>query len=244
MILLLIHQRLPTTAPPLTFFLTIIGFDGFLLYAIPNFYLVGEWFLGFIITMYILFPFLRYLFLKKALLTVLLGFFITLLAGALYHPEMQVFRFPLFRLTEFVLGMGFIYVFSPSHSQLKFLLIAIAGLLFYFSLAEMIGVPFPDLFIVAGQGLLGISVFMCLAVISGLFDNSLIGKFVSIISTYSFGAFLVHPCTYSPDTSLPPESASERFRQLFTLLCTINSYLWPVFSLNQCHCFQLKENSC
>ena len=184
--LLLINHPFLSNAPhPLTFFLTIIGFDGFLLYAIPNFYLLGEWFLGFIIIMYILFPFLRYLFLKNALLTVLLSFVITLLVAEFYHPEMEIFRFPLFRLTEFVLGMGFIHFFSPSRGPLKLFIIAIAGVVFYLSIAVNIPVPFN----VAMQG---ISVFIFLAFISGLFDNSLPGRCISFISRYSFGAFLLH----------------------------------------------------
>lgn len=183
--LFLLHEGTPSFPHPLTFLLTITGFDGFLLYAIPNYYLVGEWFLGFIIIMYILFPFLRYLFLKNALFTVLISFFITLLVAEFYHPEMEIFRFPLFRLTEFVLGMGFIYFFSPSRSWLNLFLIAAACLLFYFSIAVNIPAPFN----VAMQG---ISVFTCLAFVSGLFANSLPGRCVSFISRYSFGAFLVH----------------------------------------------------
>jgi hypothetical protein len=38
----------------------------------------------------------------------------------------------------------------------------------------------------------GISVFTWLAFVSGLFDNPLLGRCVSFISRYSFGAFLVH----------------------------------------------------
>ena len=38
-----------------------LGMDGYLSYLIPNFYIIGEWFLGAIILIYILFPVLRYL---------------------------------------------------------------------------------------------------------------------------------------------------------------------------------------
>jgi peptidoglycan/LPS O-acetylase OafA/YrhL len=183
--LLLFQRGLPSTPYPWTFFLTIIGFDGFLLYAIPNYYLLGEWFLGFIIIMYILFPLLRYLFLRNALFTVLLSFLITLSVAEFYHPGMEIFRFPLFRLTEFVLGMSFIYFYSPSRGRLNLFLIAAAGLLFYFSIALNIPAPFN----VAMQG---ISAFTCLAFVGGPFGNSLPGRFVSFLSRYSFGAFLVH----------------------------------------------------
>jgi peptidoglycan/LPS O-acetylase OafA/YrhL len=43
------------------FFLTLIGLDGYFLYRIQNYYLVGEWFLGAIIIIYIFYPFLLWL---------------------------------------------------------------------------------------------------------------------------------------------------------------------------------------
>jgi peptidoglycan/LPS O-acetylase OafA/YrhL len=111
-ILCFVHHKLPAKAPPLSFFLTIIGLDGFLLYTIPNFYLLGEWFLGFIIIMYIIFPLLRYIFTKYAMFTIILCVFITLLVGKFTQLKMDIMRFPLFRLTEFVFGMSFIGSFS------------------------------------------------------------------------------------------------------------------------------------
>ncbi len=48
---------------PHTLLLTLIGMDGLLLYKIPNYYILGEWFLGAIILMYILYP--AYLWLQK-----------------------------------------------------------------------------------------------------------------------------------------------------------------------------------
>ena len=41
--------------------LSVLGMDGYLGTVIPTFYLLGEWFLGFIIIIYILFPLLSYL---------------------------------------------------------------------------------------------------------------------------------------------------------------------------------------
>jgi peptidoglycan/LPS O-acetylase OafA/YrhL len=183
--LVLIHQKLPVNAHPLTFFLTIMGLDGFLLYAIPNFYLLGEWFLGFIIIMYMIFPFLRYLFIKYVLFAFLLCFCITLLVTKFYHSEMVFDRFPLIRLMEFVLGMSFIYLFSPPRELLNFILIGISGLLFSFSLTLNLPPPF-------NWTLQGLSLFICLACISELFGHSLFAGFIRFISTYSYGAFLIH----------------------------------------------------
>ena len=45
--------------PKINFIFSILGFDGLLAENIPTFYVLGEWFLGAIICMYILFPLLR-----------------------------------------------------------------------------------------------------------------------------------------------------------------------------------------
>lgn len=181
----LVHQELPVSANPLTFFLTIAGLDGFLLYAIPNFYMMGEWFLGFIIIMYLFFPFLRYLFMKGALLTLLLCFCTTLLVARFYNFDMLIDRFPLARLMEFALGMSFIYLFRTGRTLLNFIILGISGLLF--SLALTLNLPLPF-----NWTMQGMSLFICLACVAGSFDNLLFAGVIRFISRYSYGAFLMH----------------------------------------------------
>jgi peptidoglycan/LPS O-acetylase OafA/YrhL len=185
LILLLIHRALPVNAGPWTFILTIVGFDGFLLYAIPNFYLLGEWFLGFIIIMYFFFPFLRYLFLKYPLFAVLLCFCITLFIGKYYHPAMAIDRFPLFRIMEFMFGMSFVYIFNPTHKVLNILLCGMSGLLFYLSFP--FGIPHPFGFVFQG-----LCIFILLSCIAELFDTVIFKRVIRFISVYSYGVFLIH----------------------------------------------------
>ena len=47
-----------TDCSPWTLLLTLIGMDGYLRYAIMNYYIVGEWFIGPIIILYLLYPLL------------------------------------------------------------------------------------------------------------------------------------------------------------------------------------------
>lgn len=51
-------------APKINFLLTIIGMDGYLNDYLPTFYLLGEWFLGMIIMLYLLFPLYRRIMMK------------------------------------------------------------------------------------------------------------------------------------------------------------------------------------
>lgn len=183
--LLLIQRKLPVKAPPLTFLLTIIGFDGFFLYKADNFYIIGEWFLGFIIIMYFVFPLLRYLFLRYNLFTLLLCILVTLLSVSLYNFKMEISRFPLSRLAEFIFGMSFIFLFKPSQKWLNLLLAFICARLFLF--APNLNFPNP-----LNMAILGISAFSCLACLSLLFDNVIFRKSIGFLSAYSYGAFLIH----------------------------------------------------
>lgn len=53
------YMRSIPEVPKITFLLTVIGMDHYLQEYIPNFALIGEWFLGVIIILYILFPLYR-----------------------------------------------------------------------------------------------------------------------------------------------------------------------------------------
>ncbi len=94
-------------ASKVSFLLTIFGMDGYFFYKINDFYILGEWFLGCIILLYLCFPILRILLLKypKRLFTfvILLYFFVV----HRYIFRMEIDRNILTRLPEFVIGMYF-----------------------------------------------------------------------------------------------------------------------------------------
>jgi peptidoglycan/LPS O-acetylase OafA/YrhL len=132
-----------------------------------------------------IFPFLRYVFLKYKLFAILLCVLISLLVEKFYHFEMSILRFPLYRLLEFVLGMSFIYLFNASRKCLNLILIGIVGALFYLT----IGLNIP---IVLHLAIEGICIFTCLACISEFLDNLILRRVIGFMSKYSYGAFLVH----------------------------------------------------
>ena len=49
-------------ANPFSIILTILGIDGYFYYVAPNYYILGEWFLGAVVMMYFLYPVILYLF--------------------------------------------------------------------------------------------------------------------------------------------------------------------------------------
>ncbi|MEG1958059.1 MAG: acyltransferase family protein, partial [Lachnospiraceae bacterium] len=56
-----VNKGVNNGAPKINMILTILGLDGYLAENIPTFYILGEWFLGAIIIMYLIFPLLRIL---------------------------------------------------------------------------------------------------------------------------------------------------------------------------------------
>ncbi len=161
-ILFLKYQAVPVKAHLATFLLTIAGLDGFLRYGVNNFYLLGEWFLGFIIIMYMIFPFLRRLFLTNQLITFLFCVFIMILTERFYCLNMEILRFPLSRLVEFAFGMSFVYFYNPSHGLSKVFIIGIAGIFFFLAVETNM----PILYRTAIEG---ICIFICLSCVSLFF---------------------------------------------------------------------------
>lgn len=90
---------------PLKFLLSLIGLDGYTLEIMPNYYILGEWFLGAIIILYVIYPVLLKFFNKVPYTTtvVCLGLFIIGLFVDLtgISTERKVFSC----LISFVLGM-------------------------------------------------------------------------------------------------------------------------------------------
>ncbi|MDO4329532.1 MAG: acyltransferase [Lachnospiraceae bacterium] len=83
---------------------SVIGIDGWIVNWIPTFYMVGEWFLGSIIMLYLVFPLVRVCWKKNRNLTMAVSF---LAAAALfwYHPfPMDIKQNPVVDLFYFLLG--------------------------------------------------------------------------------------------------------------------------------------------
>jgi len=170
--------------------LSVIGMDGYLMYKIPVFYLLGEWFLGAIIIFYILFPFLLYLIKKSWLITSIVVMFIYLYLCFNYTFEIFPDRNTLINLPLFLFGMLFsknIIVSKDRIKQLDFKLILVSLLIFmvYFLFSKNLKIPHQVLFP-------SISIFLILWYFSNYIKNRYLINFVNQISVYSYAIFLVH----------------------------------------------------
>lgn len=102
------NKRVPFDAPNRNIIFSILGFDGYLSQNIPTFYILGEWFLGAIILLYLIFPALRQGVIRFPVLTAVCAGIVYLLCIWTYRLPFEQSAFLPVRIPEFLLGMYFI----------------------------------------------------------------------------------------------------------------------------------------
>lgn len=129
-----------------TLSLSVIGMDGYIGNSYiklntPVYYLVGEWFTGFILIIYILFPLIRFFFIKNSTLTFASSVAIAILANKYNHEignhipilNKNPVCNPLARMPEFIFGMMFMRsVIKKSQDNKLYLLTALGYSVFSF----------------------------------------------------------------------------------------------------------------
>lgn len=179
--------------PTSRFVLSILGLDGYFTYLGSNFYLIGEWFLGCIIFLYIGFPVLRTCVKKHPVFVWLLASVIYMFV-VLYNPfKIDLTRNLLIRGYDFLVGM----LLARFISKIDTITLKMSGMfisfgLFVFALCYVPNEKFHMCMIT----LMGVSLFVFLMLI--LQQINLERFFlVKIINKYSFDIFLLHHVTIS-----------------------------------------------
>lgn len=90
------------------FIFTVVGFDSYLVSVTPTFYTIGEWFLGAIIILYVLFPIFRWIVntIPKCGIAIIMGTYILCLL--FYSWKLPLSTIPFVRLPEFCFGMYYV----------------------------------------------------------------------------------------------------------------------------------------
>jgi len=184
--LFILHGHVRGDSSHWKFILTILGMDGFLYYRIPNYYLLGEWFIGFILILYVAFPLLRQAVLRRPVLLAVavsaVYIAVTLNYGKLF--QIDVVHNPIARLPEFVFGMLFVR-YAP---KVRWHIAVTAVIALCIPLIWT--VPVPHIYVALETG---IAAFTILAYAGQTISfGPRTQRVISFLSTYSFAAFLVH----------------------------------------------------
>lgn len=183
--------NIPVGIPIQNLLLTLIGMDGFLSYKIPCFPMVGEWFLGCIIILYIVYPLIKYFIKKKPIIafSIMTTFYVILCLN--YNFEMWMIFNPLVRFLEFSFGVLYIELYNrgkigniKKFSLITFIISAVFT-------AAMLYAPIPihQMFLIT---LGGCSLFTMMMELGKLIKNKFLINILKLGSKYSFAIFLVH----------------------------------------------------
>lgn len=180
--------------PKRYYFLTLIGMDSFLSYKLPNFSMIGEWFLGCIIIIYIIYPLLRLCMIRHPYCTLLFAFILHQALRFYYPFEMSPLWNPFVRLVEFIFGMFFAKIildkslcFSKKQSALICATcLGVLVVLFFADYSKL------NIWVMNVIFVCGIFLFILMFELAKFITFPTIQKVIGFISNYSFSIFLVH----------------------------------------------------
>lgn len=169
--------------PKKNFIFTILGFDGYYAGVKPTFYVVGEWFLGAIILIYIIFPLLRWAVNKHPFSCGAILILFYLLALVCYQTNLSKAELIAMRLPEFYFGM--LYMKYIKKTDWKAALMAITVLVLNTVLAPSFDSNVQTTYV-------GIMAFLSLTFVARFLDCKIICVICQFLSKYCYAIFLIH----------------------------------------------------
>lgn len=174
-------------AKPAAFILTILGLDGYTNSIVSNYYILGTWFLGCIVLLYLCFPILNYMIKKwpKVIFVLLLAFYIFVVQT--YSMRLKSECNFIVRIFDFSLGIFYVHLLYNKRKKfgLFSVIVAAAISLIIFFVALPINRPYKIT-------VLGVCVFIVLMYAAEYIKGEKIIKLVNKLSSFSFPVFLCH----------------------------------------------------
>ena len=106
-------RHVPMDKPLITLPLSFLAMDGLLADTLNTWYLIGEWFVGCIVLLYLVFPLLRLAVKKAPGFSLLGGLLLAFLLTRVPAFPIDATHFPLTRVPEMLLGMVYVEIFYP-----------------------------------------------------------------------------------------------------------------------------------
>lgn len=180
----------PPDAPLWTLIFTVFGLDGLVYVVMPNWYLLGEWFLGLIILYYLIFPLIRRLMQRSRLLPGALALALYAIFMCLPQQAVPQNMIPFTRLPEFLFGIYFMEFWCARKPGNSFPPRVIPGFAAILCGCALVLCPLPEMVRVP---ILGASLFLLLGYISRLMEKlPRIPEIFSATARYSYCACLTH----------------------------------------------------
>lgn len=173
-----------TTVPKWHILYSILGIDGYVAELTDTFYLLGEWFLGFIIIFYLIFPLLKGIMDKHPVILAIAVVVIYVYFQCHYSMTISSSKNLFVRLPELLFGMYFIKYIKKV--RLPEVLCALLVIILNTFIKPQISEDIQTTYI-------GIASFIVLVYVSYLLQKSeLVKCCCSWVSKYSYAIFLVH----------------------------------------------------
>lgn len=172
-----------TTTPKSRLLLTLIGFDGYFGDQIQTFYLLGEWFLGFIVLFYVIFPLLRWLVNHHPVILFIATMVVYVYLQVDYKMGIASSKNIFVRMPELLFGMYFIKYKKKVSWYVA--CVALAILIVNQLLKPGISQDIQTTYV-------GIAAFLLLVFVSYYVKQEKIKLVCGWISKYSYAIFLVH----------------------------------------------------
>lgn len=197
-----------------SFIFTILGIDGVVSPIIPNFYILGEWFLGCILFMYLLFPLLRKLVISvRPYLLIIICIILFCTTVSLYNTNYPIEYFVFIRIYEMLFGMIFIYYIDKFN--IKLTLISLVAIIIWFS----VDIPIPQIYKTV---LMGFFLFVLLGYIGqNIKCSNKFKKIIIIVSSYSYPIYLIHHVAMEQVCSHFENANFGIIEAYFVLICVI-----------------------
>ena len=181
------NGRPPNAAPARSFIFTLLGIDGLAVnFHFRTMYLLGEWFLGFILLYYVVFPLLLWAIDRFPVLTgvvLLVAYAATVVIMPRYFPGYPSAMILTTRLPELAFGSYFVLYVRRVHWAA---VVPAAGVL---AVSAIFPEAIPE---DVGTTIVGISAFLILVVAGRYVAIQPVRAVVGLIAKYSYPVFLVH----------------------------------------------------
>ncbi|GAA0077162.1 acyltransferase [Clostridium sp. CTA-5] len=178
-----INKSINHDIPKSRILLSFLGLDGYLLPIIPNFYILGEWFLGCIIIFYLCFPILRILLIKWPKLLLGSIFIYYIIVVSTYNSTIPIDWNILTRIFDIVLGMYFFKYIKKVHNYQFVIALIVSAIMLY------VPININHMYEIT---ITGSALFIVLSYLGQQITQNKVKSLFTLISKYSYAVFLTH----------------------------------------------------